>query len=190
MSAMAAHKTHAHPLAFFPILHTGSYGFDLSDHFMAGHARVSESRKAAFHRKSIRVADATGLDTDSDLPKGGLDDCSLNDFQLARLDCLHCFIGPTHMFYFWFCFRCNMTCVIIYCQGRGMDDSGVRPSSGAATHDCPCAAAFSKALYSPTLLRPRTGALRLCSLSHGLLSTSSFEIRPIPCWLRCHAFPA
>src|SRR5712664_2594986 len=43
MSAMAAHKTHAHPLSFFPALHTGSYGFDLSDHFMAGNARVSVS---------------------------------------------------------------------------------------------------------------------------------------------------
>ena len=74
MPAMATHKTHAHPLSFFPALHTGSYGFDLSDHFMAGHARESESRKTAFHRKIIRVADATGLDTDSDLPKSGLDD--------------------------------------------------------------------------------------------------------------------
>src|SRR6266487_4817741 len=97
MPAMPTHKTHVHPLAFFPALHTGSYGFDLSDHFMAGHARVSESRKTAFHRKSIRVADATGLDADSDLPKAGLDDCPLNDFQLARLSCLHCFIGPTHI---------------------------------------------------------------------------------------------
>src|SRR5258706_15781105 len=89
MAAMAAHKTHAHPLSFFPALHTGSYGFDLSDHFMAGHARESESGKTAFNGKSIRVADATGLDTDSDLTKGGIDHCSLNDFQLARVGCLH-----------------------------------------------------------------------------------------------------
>src|SRR5204863_2394999 len=93
MPAMPTHKTHAHPLSFFPALDTGSYGFDFSNHLMSGNARVSESRKTAFHRKSIRVADATGLDPDSDLPK---DDCSLDDFQLARLGCLHCFIGPTH----------------------------------------------------------------------------------------------
>src|SRR5439155_9796726 len=63
MPALATHKTHAHPLSFFPALHTGSYGFDLSDHFMAGHARENESGKTAFNRKSVRVADATGLDT-------------------------------------------------------------------------------------------------------------------------------
>src|SRR5439155_6596167 len=50
MPAMATHKTHAHPLSFFPALHAGSYGFDLSDHFMAGHARESESGKTAFNR--------------------------------------------------------------------------------------------------------------------------------------------
>jgi hypothetical protein len=102
MSAMPTHKTHAHPLSFFPALHTGSYGFDPSDHFMAGHARESESGKTAFNRKSIAVANAARLDTDSHLPKGGLDDCPLNDFQLARLDCLHCFIGPTHIIPFVF----------------------------------------------------------------------------------------
>src|SRR3989442_15262728 len=91
MPAMATHKTHAHPLSFFPALHTGSYGFDLSDHFMAGHARESESGKTTFHRKSVAVANATSLDTNSDLPKGGLDHCPLNDFQLARLGCLHGF---------------------------------------------------------------------------------------------------
>src|SRR3989441_13225872 len=100
MPAMATHKTHAHPLSCFPALHARPDGFDFSNHLMAGNARVSESRKTAFHRKSIRVADATSLDPDSDLPKGGLDDCPLNDFQLARLSCLHCFIGPTHMFPF------------------------------------------------------------------------------------------
>ena len=98
MPAMPTHKTHAHPLSFFPALDARPYGFDFSDHFMAGNARVSESRKTAFHRKSIRVADATGLDPDSDLPPGRLDNFSLDDFQLARLGYLHCFIGPAHMF--------------------------------------------------------------------------------------------
>jgi hypothetical protein len=74
MPAMATHKTHAHPLSFFPALHTRSYGFDLSDHFMAGHARKSEFGKTAFNRKRVAVANAAGLDTDSDLPKSGLDD--------------------------------------------------------------------------------------------------------------------
>jgi hypothetical protein len=41
MPAMAAHKSHAHPLSYFPALHTWSYGFDFSDHFMAGNARES-----------------------------------------------------------------------------------------------------------------------------------------------------
>src|SRR3989442_5899419 len=114
MPAMPTHKTHAHPLPFCPALDARPYGFAFSNHLMAGNARVSESRKSAFHRKSIRVADATGLDRDSDSPKGGRDDCPLNDFQLARLSCLHCFIGPTHMFSFCFCGCCKMTGVILY----------------------------------------------------------------------------
>src|SRR5437879_3011034 len=102
MPAMATHKTHADPLSFFPALHTWPYRFDLSDHFMAGHARVSESGKTAFNRKSVAVANAAGLDTDSNLPKGGLDHCPLNDFQLARFRYLHCFIGPTHIVFHLF----------------------------------------------------------------------------------------
>src|SRR5439155_21678421 len=133
MPAMPTHHTHAQPLPFFPALDARAYGFDFSNHLMAGNARVSESRKPAFHRKSIRVADATGLDPDSNLPKGGLDHCPLNDFQLARLGCLHCFVGPTHRVSFVFCGCCKMTSVIF---------------------------------------------------------TSSFEMRPIRHWLRCHAFPA
>ena len=34
---------------------------------------------------------------------------------------------------------------ILYCQGRRIDDRGVRPSSGAARPDCAGAAKFSKA---------------------------------------------
>lgn len=80
MPAIASHITHARPLSFFPALHARTHGFDFSDHFMAGNARVSESWKTTFNRKSIGVANATGLDTDSYLPKGRLDDFSLNDF--------------------------------------------------------------------------------------------------------------
>jgi hypothetical protein len=74
MPAMPTHKTHAHPLSFFPALDARPYGFDFSNHLMAGNARVSEPRKTAFDRNRIAVAHATGLDTDSDLPKSGLDD--------------------------------------------------------------------------------------------------------------------
>src|SRR3989442_5742987 len=109
MPAMACHITHARPLSFFPALHARPYGVDFSDHFMAWNARVSESGKTTFNRKSIGVANATGLDTDSDLPKGRLDDCSLNDFKLARFRYLHSFIGPTHKFPFVFAFACNRT---------------------------------------------------------------------------------
>ena len=47
---------------------------------------------------------------------------------------------------------------------------GVRPSSGAASPDSPNAVRFSMRFVNWTLLRPRTGALRLCSLSRRLLS--------------------
>src|SRR5438552_1450467 len=107
MPAMATHKTHAHPLPFFPALHTGPYGFDLSDHFMAGQARESEDETTAFNRKSVAVANAAGLDTDSDLPKSRLDNWFLDEFQLARLGCLHCFVGPIHSvsFVFYGCYK-------------------------------------------------------------------------------------
>ncbi len=102
MPAMASHITHARSLSFFPALHARPNGFDFSDHFMAGNARESEPGKTTFHRQSIGVTNATGLDPDSDLPKGRLDNCSLNDFQLARFRYLHCFIGPAHVFPFVF----------------------------------------------------------------------------------------
>jgi hypothetical protein len=70
---MAAHKSHPDSLSFFPAWHSWPCGFDLSDHFMTGHARESESRETAFNRKRIAVTNPTGLDTDSDLPKTGLD---------------------------------------------------------------------------------------------------------------------
>src|SRR5882724_9781110 len=76
MPAMAFHITHARPLSCFPALHARPYGIDVSDHFMAGNARVSESGKTTFNRQSIGVANPTGLDTDSDLPKSRLDNCS------------------------------------------------------------------------------------------------------------------
>lgn len=72
-------------------------------------AWLSESGKTTFNRKSIGVANATSLDMDSDLPKGRLNNRSLNDFQLARFRYLHCFIGPTHMFPFVFALACNRT---------------------------------------------------------------------------------
>src|SRR5437660_11616977 len=106
MPAMAAHKTHAHPLSFFPSLHTTPEPFGFSNHFMAGNARVSESWKTTFHRKSIVVANATRLDPDSDLPKGRLDDRFLDEFQRSRFRCLHCFVGPTHM----------ITLVLFFCS--------------------------------------------------------------------------
>src|SRR5437870_6902206 len=98
MPAMTCHITHAHPLSFFPALHARPDGLDSSDHFMAGDARVGESGETTFNRKSIGMANAAGLDMDSDLAKGRLDNCSLNDFQLARFRYLHCFISPAHMF--------------------------------------------------------------------------------------------
>ena len=42
-----------------------AYSFNLSDHFMAGNARVSYSRKTTFDRKGIGVTNATGLDNGS-----------------------------------------------------------------------------------------------------------------------------
>ena len=80
MPAMASHKSDARPLSCFPALHAWPYGFDFSDHFMAGNARVSQSGKTTFNRQRIGVANATGLNPDSDLPKGGLNNWSLDKF--------------------------------------------------------------------------------------------------------------
>jgi hypothetical protein len=59
-----------------------------------------------------------------------------------------------------------------------MDYYGMRPSSGAASLEMPISAPFSGPVSSPGLLRPRTGALRLCSLSLRLIS-KSHKIAPI-----------
>jgi len=106
---MASQITHADPLSFFPTGHARSYGFDFSNDFMARNARESESGKTAFNRKRIGVANATSLDTDSDLPKGRLDNYALNEVQFARFCYLHCFIGSTHAVPF--IFACSLHCV-------------------------------------------------------------------------------
>jgi hypothetical protein len=97
MPAMAAHKTHAHALSFFPSLHTRPEPFDFSNHFMAGNARVRKSVKTTFNRQSIAVTNAASFDADSDLPKGRLDNWFLGEFQRAGFRRVHCFVGPTHM---------------------------------------------------------------------------------------------
>src|ERR1700677_1619617 len=101
--AMASQITDAYSLSFFPALHPRPNGFDFPDHFVAGNAGKSESWKTTFDCQSIGVANATSLDMDSDLPKGRLNNRSLNDFQLARFRYLHCFISPAHK-KIYFCF--------------------------------------------------------------------------------------
>src|SRR5882672_4808172 len=109
MPAVATHITHAHPLSFFPALHARTKSFDFSNYFMTWHARKCESRKTTLDRVSIGMTNATGLDTNSNLPKGRLDNCSLNDFQLARFCYLHRFIGSIHRCRFSFVF-CSLHC--------------------------------------------------------------------------------
>src|SRR4029077_7076059 len=108
--AMASHITHADTLSFLPTGHARSYGFDFSNHFMSRNARERESGKTSFNRKSIGVANATSLDTYSDLAKGRLDNCPLNEFQRAGLCYLHCFIGSTHVVPF--IFACFLHCAL------------------------------------------------------------------------------
>jgi hypothetical protein len=102
--AMASHITHPDPLSLFPTGYTGSHDFDFSNYFMAGNAWKSESWKTAFNRESIGVANSTGFDTNSNLPKDRLDNCPLNNLQLARFRYLHCIIGSIHRCHFGFAF--------------------------------------------------------------------------------------
>ena len=71
MSAMPA-DTYA--LTFLPLSNIGSDCIDASRHFMTGHSRILESGPQTFVNENIAVANPARLDSDSNLPGGGLDD--------------------------------------------------------------------------------------------------------------------
>src|SRR5215469_2065713 len=97
ITARPSEEANTHALTNRPALDTGAKGIDSPDRFMAWHARPAK-RKEAFHRARIRMANAAGLDTDSNLSRSWLGNRFLNDFQFPRFCHLYRFILCTHKY--------------------------------------------------------------------------------------------
>jgi hypothetical protein len=85
--------TDSHPIAGFPGLSALSDGVDHAHDFVAGRARVDDSREEAILGHRIAMTNAAGLNFHSDVSGGGLTDRLFNQFKVSTgafyLDFLH-----------------------------------------------------------------------------------------------------
>jgi hypothetical protein len=78
---MAAVPAHANALAWFPLSDASTDCVYDADHFVAGHARILDSRPLTFFDERVAVADAAGLNFDSYLAWTGLWNFTFNQFE-------------------------------------------------------------------------------------------------------------
>jgi hypothetical protein len=83
----------ADALAGLPLRNAVANGVDAAGYFVAGNARVLDSRPMAFFYERVAVADAAGFNLDADLPARGLGNVAFDEFKisagLAYLDGFH-----------------------------------------------------------------------------------------------------
>jgi hypothetical protein len=72
---------HPHALARFPLGDPGADRIHRPDHFMAGNARILNTRPMAFLDQRVTMANATGLDLDPHLAGAGLRNFTFNQFK-------------------------------------------------------------------------------------------------------------
>src|SRR5271154_2335845 len=82
VSATAAEEADADALANDPAFNAFADQVDASDGFMAGYPRPLD-RQCSFHRRQIRMAHATGLDTHAYMPRWRTEQRLFDEFQLA-----------------------------------------------------------------------------------------------------------
>src|SRR5258708_27917099 len=91
-AVLPAVPTDSNPLALLPFVHAGGEFIDHTGHFVSRNARVRNPRQKAFLRNHIAVTDSASLDADSHLPRAGLWNFALHNFEVRpRLRHLHRF---------------------------------------------------------------------------------------------------
>src|SRR5258707_2831335 len=94
---MPAEKADTDPLSHTPLLDAAPERVDLSDRLMARHARIGESRKTAFDRDHIAVADTAGFDANANMPRRRLCHRQVHRLELAGRDRLNRSVRCTHV---------------------------------------------------------------------------------------------
>jgi hypothetical protein len=75
--------TDADTVPLVPVIHAGSDLVDCPGDFVSGYARIRDTRKQAFFRHDITVANPAGLNSNPDLPRARLWDLTLDNFQVS-----------------------------------------------------------------------------------------------------------
>ena len=92
-AVLAAMPADADSFALLPILHTRADAVDHAGHFVSGHARIRHSRKEAFLRNYIAVANSTRLNANPHVTWTGLRDFTFHKLEirsrLGYLDHFH-----------------------------------------------------------------------------------------------------
>src|SRR5262245_17213174 len=96
IAARTAEKSDTHTLPKRPALDTGTKRIDPPNELVARDARVGDTGEASVDCRRIRVADATGLNANPDLPRGGCRWLPLHHVQAAGLAHLDGAIGGRH----------------------------------------------------------------------------------------------
>src|SRR5438034_4045725 len=91
-AVLAAMPADSDSFAFLPVLHTRADTVDNAGHLVSGHARIRHSRKEAFLRNYIAVANSTRLNTNPHMTWTGLRDFTVHKLEIrSRLGYLHHF---------------------------------------------------------------------------------------------------
>ena len=85
LAAVSAEVADTDTLADLPVRHPRSEGVDASDRFMPGDAGKFGVGEQSLDREGIRVADAAGLDAESDLTGPWIDERALRELQPPAL---------------------------------------------------------------------------------------------------------
>src|SRR5712675_2073685 len=94
--AIAAEKADADALADAPAFDARADDIDLSNRFVARHARILD-RQEPIHGYGVRMAYAAGFDADADVARGRIKQWLFGQLQLAFAHHMNCAIGG-HVF--------------------------------------------------------------------------------------------
>jgi hypothetical protein len=94
VSAIAGEEADADALADLPSRDAIADHLDPADRLVAWHPRVLDRQDPSFHRRRVRVADATRFDADADVAERWLEKRLLGEFELVWTHDLHGAVRP------------------------------------------------------------------------------------------------
>src|SRR5262249_15975804 len=129
---VSAVPANADTVAGLPADHAAADGVDHADDFMARNARKAHARKLPFHGHRVRVANAAGLDANSDSARRRGNQLSFHKFQFsARADLHRAIRARTHE---WLLTDCRVASPVVPKRDFGPGDYRVTSTTRLGTH--------------------------------------------------------